>query len=399
MIQFTNEGEIDIRSISTFGISVKDGDNPIGYFGTGLKYAIAVLLRTGHRVTVMTGEKVVQFTTAVEEVRGKSFDLVTMAIDGGKAESIGFTTELGKGWDLWMAYREIACNCKDEGGSGSFESYMPDPESGWTKIIVQGDEFEQVFASSHRYILEDEPLITSGSLEVRGYANTGFFYRGVRVAELRAPSLYTYNELSKVDLTEDRTVKNPWQIQHRIACGVLKATDRRFIRNVVTAKDNTFEGSLDMHGWGVSPSKEFIDVVGECLSERMLKVNATAMNVWKDFTKKEVKPIEKAMTKVQERSMDRALDFCGRIGFPIRGSYPIKVVESLGDGVLGLADDRTIYIAERVFHLGGTKQLAATLIEEYLHLRHDWKDLTRELQNFLFEKLVSLGEEVQGEPL
>ena len=47
MIVFENPGEIDIRSISTFGVSVKEGDNPIGFFGTGLKYAIVVLLRTG----------------------------------------------------------------------------------------------------------------------------------------------------------------------------------------------------------------------------------------------------------------------------------------------------------------------------------------------------------------
>jgi hypothetical protein len=97
--------------------------------------------------------------------------------------------------------------------------------------------------------------------------------------------------------------------------------------------------------------------------------------------------------------MDRALDFCGRIGFQIRDAYPIKVVESLGEGVLGLAENETIFVAERVFHLGGTKQLASTLIEEYLHLRHGWADLTRELQSFLFEKLVSVGEELVGEPL
>jgi hypothetical protein len=75
------------------------------------------------------------------------------------------------------------------------------------------------------------------------------------------------------------------------------------------------------------------------------------------------------------------------------------VVESLGEGCLGLAEGQTIYIAERVFHMGGTKQLASTLIEEYLHLRHGWKDLTRELQTFLFDKLVSVGEELVGEPL
>lgn len=39
------------------------------------------------------------------------------------------------------------------------------------------------------------------------------------------------------------------------------------------------------------------------------------------------------------------------------------------------------------------------MIEEYIHLRHGWEDLTRELQSFLFEKLVSVGEELVGAPL
>jgi len=399
MIVFTNPGEIDIRSISTFGVSVKEGTNPIGFFGTGLKYAIAVLLRTGHRVTVMSGETVVNFAVSSQEVRGQAFDFVTMAIGEEKPTPIGFTTELGKQWDLWMAYREIACNCKDELGGSQYEPYMVDPKAGHTQIIVQGDEFESLFANSHRFILEDEPLFRAGTLEVRNRPSHNFFYRGVRVSDLRVKALYTYNELSKVELTEDRTVKSMWEIAHRVATGILRSTDKQFLRAVVTASDETFEGNLDFHGWGVSPCPEFIEVVGDCISDRMLKVNATALKVWKDATRTEFAPREVALTSVQQRSMDRALDFCGRIGFQIRGAYPIKVVESLGEGVLGLAENGTIFIAERVFHLGGTKQLASALIEEYLHLRHGWADLTRELQSFLFEKLVSVGEELVGEPL
>jgi hypothetical protein len=48
---------------------------------------------------------------------------------------------------------------------------------------------------------------------------------------------------------------------------------------------------------------------------------------------------------------------------------------------------------------GVSVKVASTLIEEFLHLRHGWKDMSRELQTFLFDKLVSLGEELNGEPL
>jgi len=34
-----------------------------------------------------------------------------------------------------------------------------------------------------------------------------------------------------------------------------------------------------------------------------------------------------------------------------------------------------------------------------VHLRHGYADMTRELQSFVFEKLVSIGEELAGEPL
>lgn len=398
MIVFENPGEIDIRSISTFGVSVKEGANPIGFFGTGLKYAIAVLLRTGHRITIMSGLTVVNFGIEKSAVRGQDFDFVTMQIDTGTPTPIGFTTELGKQWELWMAYREIACNCKDEGGEGRHEHYMVDPEAGKTMLIVQGDAFESIFATSYRFILEDQAWLKFGTLEVRNRPSSEFFYRGVRVADMRFRSLYTYCELAKMELTEDRTLKTEWEMYWHIASGIKQATDKQFLRTVLTAADDTLEGRLD-YAMGSAPSLEFLEVVGSCMADRFMKLNASALKVWQDATKSEFAPREIALTAVQRKSMEKALDFCERLNFPIRGAYPISVVESLGEGCLGLAKNETIFIAERVFHLGGTKQLASTLIEEYLHLRHGWGDMTRELQSFLFDKLVSVGEELVGEPL
>lgn len=400
MIVFENTGEIDVRSISTFGVSVKESSNPIGFFGTGLKYAIAVLLRTGHAVGIYSGANVIEFSLQADSVRGQEFQFVAMAVNGGEPQPIGFTTELGKTWELWMAYREIACNCKDEGGQGRFSHEMPCAEAGTTKIIIAGEQFEGVFINRTQYILEDAPwMMADPHMEVRSYPSSHFFYRGVRVMGLGLKSMFTYNGLEKLDLTEDRTVKEQWQPKYRIARAVLASTDSAFIRSVLGAKDDVLEGRLDFHGWGIQPSAEFLAVVGDMACDKLTNVNATAVKVWQEATNKRAAPREIEITKVQQISMERALDFCQKLGFQIRGAYPIKVCESLGSGTLGLAQDETIYIAERVFQLGGTKQLASTLIEEYLHLRHGWADLTRELQSFLFEKLVSVGEELVGEPL
>lgn len=399
MIVFSNQSEIDPRSISAFGVSVKDGSNPIGFFGTGLKYAIAVLLRTGHEVTVLSGLSVIRFGVDRQAVRGKEFDFVTMAIGDEAPAAIGFTTELGKQWQVWMAYRELACNCKDEQGTAEQVVSAPEPAEGVTHIIVTGAEFAECYQNRHSVILEDEAQRIVGETEVRDREGFAFYYRGVRVHNFGRQALHTYNSNGHLELTEDRTLKHQYMADCTVRNAIMRSTDQAFIRRCVLAEDDTLEGGLDFHGYGVAPSKEFLSVIGECAQDRVTKVNATALKVWREATHQKFEPREIGLTKVQLVSLNRALDFCEKLGFAIRGAYPIKVVESMGDGCLGMAQDKTIFIAERVFHLGGTKQLASTLIEEYLHLRHGYLDMSRELQSFLFEKLVSVGEELVGEPL
>lgn len=396
LIVFTNPGEIDIVSMTSFGVSVKEGDNPIGFFGTGLKYAIAVLLRNEHEITVHAGATEVRFVLLRQQVRGKDFDFVGMSVNDAQPIQLGFTTELGKNWEMWMAYREIACNCKDEGGSITQANGAPYPRAGETHIVVRGGEFSESYANRHRFILEDAAAFSVGDVEVRARRGSDFYYRGVRVHDIGQHGLFTYNNTGRMQLTEDRTLKEQYEASQCVRRSIMRADNEEFIRTCVTASDKTLEGGMDYHGWGIAPSETFLRVVGECRAQR---INATALKVWRDATKQTIEPDEVGLTKVQIKSLEKALDFCATIGFQIRGAYPIKFCESLGEGGLGLAQNGTIYIAERVFHLGGTKQLASTLIEEYLHLRHGWKDMTRELQSFLFDKMVSLGEELAGEPL
>lgn len=399
MIVFENPNEIDIRTISTFGVSVKETDNPIGFFGTGLKYAIAVLLRTGHEVTIYSGRTKIDFGVRKDTVRGQEFEFVTMAVENAAPIDIGFTTQLGKQWELWMAYREIACNCRDENGDVRFEWDSPEPGAGKTTVIVKGQEFEAVYANRHQYILEDDPdLVLNGILQLRLRPGHHYFYRGVRVMEFDSPCLFTYNDNESIDLTEDRTVKHQWEPKDHIADGLLHCDDESILRQVLTASTDYVEGQLAFPAYR-KPSETFLRVVGELVSDRVTSLNLSALKVWEKYTGRRINPTEVSLTAVQQKTLEKALDFCASIGFPIRGSYPIKVVESLGEGTLGLAIDNTIYVAVRTFHLGGTKQVASTLVEEYVHLRHQYRDLTRELQSFLFDKLISMGEELVGEPL
>lgn len=143
-VVFRNRGLIDTRAITTFGISAKDPSNanPIGYFGTDLKYAIAVLLRRQIPITIMSGLEVLRFEVRSDVVRSKPFEMVCM-----NGNPIGFTTDLGKNWELWQAFRELYSNCIDEFGKTEAEGYFPEPLHGVTQIVVESDMFVELFVN------------------------------------------------------------------------------------------------------------------------------------------------------------------------------------------------------------------------------------------------------------
>ena len=71
-ICFSNPGTIDHRAFTMLGLSAKEGDKSkkIGFFGTGFKYALAVLLRENHYVQIVSGEDTYTFSIADEDFRG-----------------------------------------------------------------------------------------------------------------------------------------------------------------------------------------------------------------------------------------------------------------------------------------------------------------------------------------
>jgi len=391
MISFENRGELDPRSIKTFGVSSKEGDNAIGFFGTGLKYAIAILLRTGHGITVQSGEQVYEFTLERHTIRVDDFDLVTM-----NGEPLAFTTELGKTWELWQAYRELWCNCQDEAGLVLDCKFPPTPEPGLTRVLVCGHDFEQLHATND-IILHSSPLATTPGLEVHPGPGRHFYYRGIRAYTLLEPAEYTYNFTDTLTLTEDRTFANESMVRLTAARNILSyLTDEAVLTKILTS-GSAFEKSLDYHGWGYDPSPLFQDTV-VALHKEFKPVNFTARRACDNIILSNVarhRPSE--LDALDEARLAKAIDFATRLDYPV-DAYPIVVTDYMGENVLGRAADGTIFISERVF-MQGTKQLVATLIEEYLHLKHGLRDETYQMQTFLFDALVTMGERVLKEPL
>ena len=76
----------------------------------------------------------------------------------------------------------------------------------------------------------------------------------------------------------------------------------------------------------------------------------------------------------------------------------MNVTDALGPNILGMAENERIYVSRLAF-MQGTKRVAGTLIEEFIHLRYKYEDETRGMQEFLLDRLVSLGEQMKGDPL
>lgn len=387
IVSFQNDGLIDPISICTFGVNAKDTDNPIGYFGTGLKYAIAVLLRKKNEIEIKTGEEVYTFDLENTVIRGKSFDVVRM-----NGNPVGFTTELGKRWEMWQAFREIYCNAIDEGGNvydGEIEH-----SANKTTILVKGDEFYNAFLEKDSIILNSPCAIPHFETDIHSGNNDAVFYKKIRIYKMPRPTLYTYNIKQALDITEDRTAASFHQVCKRLADAIVRIDDVQVIEDILTCDNYYFEHEIDLSEAYDPPSNEFLEEIERLKFNKRL--NKSALKVLARYRKRgDPKPAE--LTDIQTKQLEKATEFCDRIGYNVH-NYPIIITGDLTGGVMGLAEKGTIYISLDAFGMG-TKYVASTLIEEYLHLKTGFQDRTRELQNLLFNDLVSLGERIIGEPI
>ena len=69
------------------------------------------------------------------------------------------------------------------------------------------------------------------------------------------------------------------------------------------------------------------------------------------------------------------------------------VVEGLGESIFGMVRGSRILIAKAALDLG-TRFIASTIYEEWLHKKEALQDESRQLQNLLFEKLFAMTERV-----
>lgn len=379
-MKFSNNGVIDPTVWSTFGVSVKENDNPIGMFGTGLKYAIAVLMREGRAISIRSGGERYVFGTDAKEVRGQTFMVCTC-----NGEHLPYTTELGKGWELWQAYRELYSNCKDEGG------WIGD--EGDTVIDAELDDIchDSVFLETNGL----RCLSKSAGVSIYDKQSNAIYCKGVRVMELPKTALFTY-DYDSIQLTEDRTVKDIYRLQATMAGACISSTSEEFAARILRDTKEFWEEGVDLD-WstGYSPSDAMKAAVSAARTTKGY-VHPTLYKAVRRSMPDVVEEIE--ANQRQSLVLDKALSFLERMGEPCQ--YDVKIVTGLGGNVMGAADTTKM----RVLLSGecldrGVKYTVSTIYEECLHLSKGLKDCTYDMQTYLFDKIISMAEERLGEAL
>lgn len=408
-VTFHNQGLIDLRSFSVHGLSAKETENPIGYFGTGLKYAIAVLLREGATVRMFRDGDLYTFSTIEDNMRGKDFSQVTMtceAIGAGPEQLLPFTLELGKNWKLWQAFRELYCNALDE--DGGVENSTAIGSALHTEIEVDLPEFDELYSRKDEIVIsKSRPEATPGTKGCKVYHGSSAhgFYRGIQVFDLTRRSPLTWSVHSELVLTEDRTLKENYGFYRAVAHFLRNCEDRAFLSKLFN--DLIDEGissllplELSSLQWAYGePSSTFLDVIGDLRRKRPGAVPKALNKIWAEHRASEAAEEDLiGLTQVQQAMLKRAIKACSSAGFEV-DRYPIKVVAALANcDHHATAIDGQMYLSRICFDKG-TKYLAGVLLEEFIHLEEKLHDCSRQMQNRLFDIITTLIEEVNGEPM
>lgn len=282
----------DMRKALYHGASDK-GEGSIGRFGTGMKYAIAVLLRFGcPYVKIETGPETWTFKKTED---GRIIGLLANELDpGGKPDVIDTMTHVnyGKRWLPWMAIREFVSNAIDAGGvrvcarAGVMFDTDHLKEEGTeypitiadtvldifktieTVITIPLPEDDQqtlieVFENFSKYFLmpeeKERQLICRGD-GIRYYINlmddTRVYMNGVCVFQVNQRSCLKY-EFDDIEINEERHVVDPYMMRYRIAYDIINSNSHKLIQYLIdNIKPGDFEESFNFFQ-GTEISKEW----------------------------------------------------------------------------------------------------------------------------------------------
>lgn len=417
-IMVENKGEASAEAFTLLGASVKTNSSPIGFFGSGNKYAIALLLRKQYDLQIFSGDE--HLGPTVENVcfRGETFGRVLIK---GKETSI--TTQTGPAWETWMALREFICNAMDEDSEPNVclvdETELVGRE-GYTRIFIEySGEVEKAYDNlSDIVVLKHEEFAVNSVGGIFLNHSPGVFRRGVACVseDERDNYLFAYN-LQDIDITEQRLVKSDYDTTQQIREILMDLKDKALIHIAVQKAliydgnaEFYYEGSGNSWPYGASFTTEWFEVLKtypgvfcsansyNAIPEDDRAVYTPLINSFYDKLIRQFPslPHMGADNRVPctppnrlKRKVTQARAAISKI-YPIERPLIIKycyfVSKLIGAQAEFLPDKKRsiIWIAA---DLSENADLEAIILEEMVHINTEYSDGTRALQGYLFKQL------------
>jgi hypothetical protein len=390
---FQNKEEIDVRGLLTFGASAKEKANAIGYFGTGLKYAIAVLLRHKCDITIYIGLSEIRITSKSMRIRNDTFDVVYL-----NDKEAPYTLDLGKNWKLWMAYRELYANAMDEQDWTVGRDLFP--KAGYTTVVVDGKAFLDLHnqQDGDSVFLKTEPMFVLEGMEVHPSATQSrwLYYRGIRAFLLDKPAMYNYNITNEVLLTEDRTIPSLSSFFKTYAKAIGQCDHPSLIRQVLEADQRYFESTIDYHWWNYTPGEVFNQIVARYISSGT-SFNSSAKSKYRIDKPEKAAPHAvqwETIPMEQRRKVWAAVRFWQKLGFHITREMITVTDEYEGTSTKrGEALRGHIYLAESALN-EDMRRVAGLIYKFWAQTKPKVGNVKEE--DLLIDTVVEFGERLLG---
>jgi len=441
-ILIQNDGEIEINSFELIGASTKRDDNTkIGFFGSGLKYSIAYMMRKGIDFKVFSGDKQVSFTTKSEVLKDQTFERI--CINGTPTS---YTTTMGPTWkEDWYVLREIYCNALDENGCQIIrETENVFPSEGKTRIYIEAtkslmeviERWDSYFADERVPLFETVKIYTcflgneDGSIHSQAvqvfHKTEGVLYRkGIRVYT-SDKQLYDYG-VCAANINEDRTARSYSAIGYMVYNMMVVFCNEEYIRSVLRSSQDdarsmeyySLSSTDSSDSWSTEwvrfckentvvvkeSSGKYLDEISRSKKEVFLIPSSFARDMKKHLPECLIIGMgnvlgntatdEVEMTPKMNFLLKEVLEALRQMGYVI--DFDIKSVSFDDEDVMGMADikNKTILIADTTFDKG-RREIAMTLIEENEHILSGKFDETRAFQTHIFSQWLKSMEDANG---
>jgi len=418
-LKIQSKGEIEKEAFTLIGASSKrTSTTKIGYYGSGLKYSIASMLRNHISFRVFRGTHEVLFTTSGTKFREEEYEII--CVDGEKTSlAVGMG---GKDWDLPFApIREIYSNALDEDTDAKLDQSEADAlagEAGFTTFYIEMTEkVRHFYDNMFFYFCNNNPAVIhsndSGSIYPAAGPGLRLFRRGILSHQTDDDvTLYWYNS-KHFEINESRVINSIYAAKKTVSEIWKNCKDLTLIGNLIEGlaggDKGKWEHTIDWTYWG-SFSQEWHEA---CKNIKFVPAGLVSFLEAKDYEGRVILP-SNLLRSLQNQFKD--LDILGlntkdevtfiptenvsqilldkvtdALAFLLKTRYKYRLINP--EILYGkFTDAHTLAQAKNEKILLSTKldtydvnAIAKIIIEENEHIKSGFDDETRDFQNHLFD--------------